>query len=276
MKRVIIPTDFSDNAWKAMCYAAMLYHDIPVKYIILNNYSIPYDGSEVGLPTNFGPMQEESEAGLEKILAAFKDLDHHDETEFETISNYGPVHATIAKMEDEPESHVIVMGTRGANSLADHVLGTTTAGVMENINSPVVAVPLNANLTEPKQIALAVDDRGVDNLGEIRPLTDLARKHGSTISIINIHQPAEEVVLEKDGPERFVIDHYLEGIDHKYYSIDGEFTEDKIMQFAHGMDIDLITLIHRERGFWKSLFHSSLTKRMAYHSDVPLLVLNDK
>lgn len=257
-----------------MCYAAQLYHDIPVKYYLLNNFSAPYDPVEAGITSYFEPLQKASEEGLAKVLKDFKELDHHDQTEFKCMSNYGPVHATIETIENsEDEDHIVVMGTRGATGMAELFLGTTTVGIIQNIKSPVIAVPYNAVLKSPSEIMLAIDQQGVDNLGELRPMIELAEKHSSTVSIVNIHQPEKALTLEKDSPEEFVIDHYLDDIEHNYYSIDGDYTEDKIMQFAHGMEIDLISIIHRERTFWQRLFHDSLTKRLAYHTDVPLLVL---
>lgn len=276
MKRVLLPTDFSDNAWKAMCYAAQLYHEIPCKFYILNNYSAPYDPIESGVANYFEPLEKESEAGLEKVLKQFKELDHHPSSEFVTMTNFGPIHATISHLEEtEDESHIVVMGTRGASGPGELFLGTTTVGVISNVKSPVIAVPQNAILEEPKEIMLAIDQRGVDHLNEVRPLIDLAKAHHSVVSVVNIHEVEKEVVLDKNSPEEFVIDHYLEGLEHAYYSLDGEYTEDKLMDFAHGMKINLITVIHRDQGFWKNLFHSSLTKRIAYHTDIPLLVLND-
>ncbi|MCG8573385.1 MAG: universal stress protein [Flavobacteriales bacterium] len=277
MKRVILPTDFSDNAWKAMCYAAQLFRTAPTKFVILNNYHAPYQASEVGVNAYFEPMIKASEEGLEEVLANFRDLEHHPESEFETVSNFGPLTATIQNMEaKEDESHFVVMGTTGASGLKEIFLGSTTASVIEGINSPVVCVPNEATLGQPKELMLAIDDEGVDNLAEIRPLLNLAKDHEAKISVLNVHQENKEVVLDRDATERFVLDHYMEGIGHSYYSVDGEYIEDKIMQFAHGMDIDLICLLKRERGFWKNLFHHSMTKSMVYHSDVPLLILRDK
>jgi nucleotide-binding universal stress UspA family protein len=277
MKRVLLPTDFSDNAWKAMCYAAQLYSETPVKYYILNNYSAPYDPVEAGIISYFEPLKKTSQEGLNKIEQRFKDLDHHPATEFETVSTYGPVHATIQSFEDkEPEPHIVVMGTKGASGLAELFLGTTTVGVIRNIKSPVIAVPASAKLEEPKIIMLAIDSTGVDRLAEIRPLIEVAQNHDARIAVVNVHVPEAELVLEKDAPEEYVLDHYLEKIPHSYHSIDGEYVEDRITQFAGRIGADMIALIHRDRGFWRNLFHASMANRLAYHSDIPLFILKDK
>jgi len=277
MKRVLLPTDFSDNSWKAMCYAAQLYNNTPVMFYILNNYSAPYDPIEAGIISYFEPLKKSSEEGLKKIEARFRDLDHHPETEFKTFSTYGPIHATIQSFEKkEPESYIVVMGTQGASGLGELLLGTTTVGVVQNVKSPVITVPASATLEAPKNILLAIDNKGIGRLGEIRPLLKLAKAHSAKIAVLNVHVPETELVLDKDSPEEYVLDHYLADIEHSYHSVDGEYIEDKISQFANRMGADIIALVHRDRGFWRNLFHSSMTNRLAYHSDLPLFILKDK
>lgn len=277
MKNIIIPTDFTDNSWKAACYAAQLFHGHPVKYFLINNYSAPYSHAETGMIAGLAPLREESETALEAFLNRFKDLDHHEQTVFETQSNFGPVYGTIESIENEAlGSTITVMGTKGANSLTEYLLGTTAAGVIQNVKSPVITVPSTADLKTPKEIALAIDEKGLDNLHEVRPLNDIAKLHSSKVFVININQSGKEAVLTDDSPEEYVIDHYLEGIEHEYKTIEGEYIEDKILDFAHQNNMDMLAVVRRDRGFWGSLFHNSLSKRLAYHSAIPLLVLNDQ
>ena len=51
--------------------------------------------------------------------------------------------------------------------------------------------------------------------------------------------------------------------------------EDSILDFIKLHRIDLLAVAKHKRGFWDSLFHSSLTKKLAMHINIPLLVLHD-
>jgi nucleotide-binding universal stress UspA family protein len=55
----------------------------------------------------------------------------------------------------------------------------------------------------------------------------------------------------------------------------GDYKEDLLTQFAERNGVDLIAMIKRDRGFWKNLFHRSLTKSMSFYCDKPLLILRD-
>jgi hypothetical protein len=36
-----------------------------------------------------------------------------------------------------------------------------------------------------------------------------------------------------------------------------------------------LVMERKERGFWKDLFHTSMTRKMAVYSEVPMLVLHE-
>ena len=39
MKKILLPTDFSDNAWNAIVYALKLYKNQKCKFVLLNTYT---------------------------------------------------------------------------------------------------------------------------------------------------------------------------------------------------------------------------------------------
>lgn len=272
MKTIILPTDFSDNAWKAMCYAADLYHGSPCKFVLLNTYSFPYQYIEGGIVPNVDALGEDSRADLDKALTSFKDLDHHPDSEFVVISKCNSIVNAIKEIEEvTPENTIIVMGTRGLTGIGELLFGTMTTSVIEHAASPVLCVPDSANLKTPERIGLAVDNEGLDHLNEIKPLLDIAKEWKSNITVIHILE--EEKILEPESKERIVIDHFLENIEHNYKTLPGKFKEDELTQFAKTNSIDLITMMKKDKGFLRNLFHTSSTKNMAKYTDIPLLIL---
>jgi nucleotide-binding universal stress UspA family protein len=51
--------------------------------------------------------------------------------------------------------------------------------------------------------------------------------------------------------------------------------EDSILDFIKLHRINLLAVAKHKRGFWDSLFHASLTKKLAMHIHIPLLVVHD-
>lgn len=174
MKHIILPSDFSGNAWKAMSYAANLYHDTPCKFHIINTYSLPTAFAGTGgvvLPADPVPLSQNSEKKLEKLLKQFKDLEHHNLSEFELKSTYGSVTVALQILEEGLESTpVIVMGTKGAAGLGKFFFGAIAADVIKKCNSPVICVPDLADLGTPKHIMFAMDDLIISSQNEVQPL----------------------------------------------------------------------------------------------------------
>ena len=277
MTHIILPSDFSDNAWKAMSYAANLYHNTPCKFHILNTYSLntAYAGTG-GVYIEIDPefASKESEKQLAHLLEQFKDLDHHKLSEFETKSNYGAVIVAIQNLEEELDSTpIIIMGTRGAFGVGKYFFGTTASSAIKRCVSPVICVPKQANLGTPKSILFAMDDLIISSKNEIEPLIELAQQWDSKIA--TIHVAGSEKETTDKTTEEIVSEHYLNQIEHTYKTIPGDNIEDELMRFAKANEIDLIALIKRDQGFWNNFFQTSLAESMSFYSQIPLLVLKE-
>lgn len=276
MKQIILPTDFSENAWKAMCYAAELYHDVPCKFYILNTYALSSVYPENGAVVPDKSSGIESEEKLEGLLLQFKDLDHHDLTEFETKSSHGALIDALIDLEDEVGSpKVIVMGTRGVTGLGDFIFGSMTTTAINKCSSPIICVPNVAELSSPNNVLFAIDDLLISSKSEVNTLIEIANNWNSDVTTIHVDENKSNE-SEKSIKE-IVSGHYLKGVRHSFYkTIVGSNVEDEITSYAKENEIDLIALIKRDKGFWQSFFQSSLTKNMALYSKFPLLVLREQ
>lgn len=274
MKQIILPSDFSDNAWKAMSYAADLYHNTPCKFHIINTYSYPAQMAEAGGVHIILPLQKDSEKQLQELLKQFKDLDHHVNSEFETKSISGSLINTIVKIEDSAENNsMIVMGTRGASGIGKLFFGSMTASVIKKCTSPVICVPNHASLDTPKNIMLALDDLLISSQNEIQPLLELAQNWESKIDIVHINE--SKLRTDKKASEKIVTEQYMKQFEHKYHELFGTDIEDELTYFAKTNEVGLITLIKRNKGFWENLFQTSLSLNMAFYSKIPLLILRE-
>lgn len=275
MKNVILPTDFSDNAWKAMCYAAQLYHKQPINYHVLHTVLVPYSQLEAGLVQDVSVMLNEAEEELNRIVTRFKELDHHNQSEFKVICRFAALADVISMIEEELGGETtIVMGTKGVTGAAELFLGTMSSHVVAHSKSHVVVVPSAALLKAPERMMFAIDDQGINRKEEVEPLIQLALDHKAFLKIVNVPSAAENI-LEFGGAEQTALSQFFMGINHGYYSLDGEYKEDELIRFAESNDIHLLVMIKRKRGFWENLFHHSLTKSMVFHSDLPIFILKE-
>jgi len=49
--------------------------------------------------------------------------------------------------------------------------------------------------------------------------------------------------------------------------------EDSLQEYIRENQIDILAMITYPRSFWNRIFHPSITKRMSYHTQIPLLAI---
>ena len=127
--KILLPTDFSKNAWHAITYALELYKNEPCNFYILNVFSAT--GNIIDSLINMEPGSDlyetaklDSENGLAKVLdmLTFKENNntkHH----FEIISTFNNTVEAIKNSVEEKDIDIIVMGTKGKTASKTKIFG---------------------------------------------------------------------------------------------------------------------------------------------------------
>jgi nucleotide-binding universal stress UspA family protein len=61
----------------------------------------------------------------------------------------------------------------------------------------------------------------------------------------------------------------------EFYFLGLENVDEAINQFAHDKKVELIIVIHKGQKLFSKLFVKSHTKKLAYHSSIPVLALHE-
>ena len=167
MKKVLLSTDFSENAQHAIDYALLLFGKEEVSYYLMNSYCLMHNIPETLISLE-DILHEQSEKGLKNNLGQI--LDRHHEIKIDTISAYGDPSVTIKKTVKVRSIVLVVLGSRGSKALAGAVYGSTTSELVNRIAQPMLIVPLYSNTEIPKQIVFATDLVQVEDLTALEPM----------------------------------------------------------------------------------------------------------
>ena len=275
MKTVIIPTDFSDTAWKAASYAANLYHKTPCHFVLLTAYDIPQIALESPDPGMMTTKARESHRAMADFLEQFTQFEHHADSKFDIISRFGKASDIISAQVEQTNADVVVMGTNGIGERVGAFLGTTASATIRKAECPVLCIPGGIDLQEPRHIMFSTDYKHVDELSALDEFRAIARDHQSKVSIVNIRATQKAAVSVEEGMEGLVLHDYLDDVDHEYFDRAGDAPEQAILDFAHQREVDLIVMLKRDRNFFERLIHSSVSRQVALHTDLPLLILKE-
>ncbi len=153
MKNILVPTDFSDNAYSALYYATRLFKNEPCRFLILNTLD-----PDPAIISGHGDSQliNESKEKLTEILHSIvRDTEDYDHS-FESISTTEKLLETIEKTVKDKGIDLIVMGTKGATGAKGFFIGSTTSNVIQKIKCcPVLAVPDEFNFEEPLKATIS-------------------------------------------------------------------------------------------------------------------------
>jgi len=269
MAHVLIPTDLSPNALNAAVYAIHLYGEEGNTFLLVNTYGLPITLEEPSTMT-MEVLALASTEGLERFAAQLRDALPDHAPEIMVHSRPGDLADVLMELESSsPAPDLVVMGTQGHSGLERILVGGNTAAVIKNLRTPILAVPEQARYTAPRRIVLA-DDGGPVVKATMKVLLDIARWSKAEVRIVHV---VPEERTSEDDLSASGYDVLLGAIPHTYHSVSGDNVMVALHDLAHQSDADLVVVLHRHRGIFEQLFHRSMSTRLAMHTHIPMLVL---
>jgi nucleotide-binding universal stress UspA family protein len=274
MKTILVPTDFSENATQALNYAAALATHFGGKLIIAHIINLPVTSGNSGLVLPPDPQLEgDYEKELNNLALKLR-LQNNAAFEIEVICQYGFFLASLNDLVKSCGVDLVVMGTQGATNFLDKLIGTNTASFIKMAACPVLAIPAGAKFNGIKNIAYASDFESEEQVF-LEQLFSLADPLNAEVSIINILTERHLNIFSDNQVVRDIMHRFTD----KHYSI-AQIQEDDVVEgiqkFVEDVEADVLAVSIHARGVLEDLFHSSISKKLLYHSTLPLLSLPEK
>lgn len=265
-KKILVPIDFSECSVNALKYAIQLAEKFQAfELILLHAYTVRVAYGEMA----FATMDQADEIveefnELEKQVKALKQI------RYKTLTINGELITAIKQTRQEENIELIVMGTQGANTLDREILGTNAYNVVSEAGIPTLIIPQNATFHQIKNIALGSDYKSI-NRETLEPLKQLNNLFGSKIHIIHISDKEQLEISEAEQAKKF--EQYLKNTQHSYHFMINDDVEAGITTYINTHNIDMLALIPRKHNFFQLLYGSSESKKMIFHTKIPLLAI---
>lgn len=276
MKRLLVPTDFSDNARHAMRVAAQLAARTGAQLELLHvntamTYAPPLPEYYGGELYDFGEYYENAVRELREMKNELAKHDASAQLSVETRVEEGFLYAALRRAAREDEVDVIVMGTKGASGVSEFFIGSNTEKTIRTAPCPVLAVPVNSGDFNPRTVVLPTTLRP-DQAAVFSLLAQWQRFFPIKIKVLYINNPAE---LEDDAEIDQAVQEFgrKAGLQHLETFVCGNtFNEEiAILEFAQKEKADLIAMATHQRQGLSHLLFGSLTEDTANHSSIPVL-----
>jgi len=280
MKKIVLPTDFSDNALNAINYALQLFKNDVCTFYLLNTYTPMIYTYEYQINADQHMMEavdlvkKTSQTKLDKLLISLKNKYNNPKHTFTTVSSFSVLSDEVVEFTDKHNIDLVVMGTKGASKAREVLFGSNTIHVIKKAKCPVLAIPENFDFEAPKEILFPTDYKVNFRSTNLALLSKLANMFNPRINILhtfNDNELSEDQVKNKQA-----LDNYFSTTAHLFHNVSNQKLTDAIEKFQLRAKINLLVMINARHSFFEKLFSKSAIHEIALHLNIPLLVIPAK
>jgi nucleotide-binding universal stress UspA family protein len=277
MKKILLPTDFSENSRNAVQYALELFKNQTCHFILLNTFTpvaVPVEvmGSGAGHFELNEALKTNSETGLTTMREMLETDFPNPKHTFSQISAFNMLVNEIEMLYDKGAMDLVVMGTQGASGLKEVFFGSNTVHVLKHTKCPMLIVPSDYKFDTLTQIAFPSDFKHYCDAKELSYLKQFADLYKASIRIIHIN---ESLRLNQNQDNNVnTLKQYLKGYDHSFHWIPEYVSkENAILEAVDELDVDMLVMIHYSHSFLASLLREPVIKKITFHVKIPFLVI---
>jgi len=270
MKKILFPTDFSPTARNAFDYAVQLADDLGGVIDLMSIYHLPISDAGSVPPDYIDQMLQDKRNQVQEQLREFTKGASR-KLIGKCRADYGLFIAQeITDAARYSEYDLIIMGTKGEHNRMEKMLGSVTTNVMMQAPCPVLAVPEEAIYKGIHELAYATDFQPSDQLA-IDELTLFADRMKANIHFVHVETkvPVSNNV-EDYFPGGVVPDGFTD-----FTIVNNNSITEGLDNYVKANEIDVLALFIPKRRLWERLFHSSVSKKVALHTKVPILVFHE-
>ncbi|MBY0066117.1 MULTISPECIES: universal stress protein [Empedobacter] len=276
MKKILFPTDFSETANNAFLYALNLAKSIDAQVYVLHVYELPmitgslsagliqnvYETVELGSFDNF----KDNIPQLRQI-AVENDLN---EIPIKFILEEGNFLYILREIIGEESVDFVVMGTDGNSGIEKMLFGSNTINAITSMKVPILSIPHGMSFKGFKNIGFTTvfDQKDKDAL---KYLIEIANRHHAKIHCMHVSKDGKfNEQAMKDWQDQFAGDPIVFEVYHDADPVNA------VLDFIKEKQIDLLTVVSRNKGFFDKIFSPGFTKKIANKNITPLFVFHEQ
>lgn len=276
--KILVPFDFSACAENALRFAIRLSDKIDANLLVLNVAAFDANGMEnpTIVLSAVNELKGQLKTRIKKaITKATKSVRPSIDTNplIQTNVEIGKIEATICDQAIINQSDYIVIGTQGENSTLDKYLGSVASNILNNAPCPVIVVPKNAELKTEMAMAYATDFSDATPF-EIWKAVKFFKPFQPQIKCVHFN----EKQVDNQDKIKELESYFSESapdLNITFYSLPVKDKVKDMNDFIRNNKINMLVMYKPKRNFFDLLFHKSYTKKMAMHTNIPLMVLKE-
>ncbi|MES2748601.1 MAG: universal stress protein [Bacteroidota bacterium] len=270
MKKILVPTDFSDHAYYALKVASQIAKKNGGEIVLLHMLELPNQaGDALGSGHALPEIMLFKNSAINKLEELMDDptLDGIPVSE---IIQFELAFDGILKVSEKNNIDLVVMGSHGASGFKEMFIGSNAEKVVRNSEVPVLIIKKDAGEFNVNKFVFAADFS--DEIKKpFAKVVDFANKFGAELELAMINTPSSfkptHIALDimKKFVSNFDISNYTINI---YNDVN---VENGILNFSNHINADLIGVSTHGRKGIAHFFNGSISEDLVNHSKRPVV-----
>ncbi|TRW21868.1 universal stress protein [Flavobacterium zepuense] len=271
MKKILVPTDFSDHAEYALKVAAQIARENDGEIVLIHLVELPGQEGDAVTPSAEIP---EIAFFLQKAHERFEEVKSADYLEGLTVSEallFDKAFEGIKKAAKKHNVDLIVMGSHGASGFHEMFIGSNTEKVVRTSDIPVLVIKKEESDFNPEKFVFASDFSN-EIKKPFAQVVDFANSFKSKLHLVYINTPND--FKSTHAAEKLIHD-FVAGFTiangysaHVYNDVN---VEKGILHFANSINADLMGMCTHGRQGLAHFFNGSISEDLVNHAVRPVV-----
>lgn len=278
MRKVLIPTDFSENAMNAIKYAMELFKYERSEFTIMHAFADEVYENNLEMSRELfeeykEKVKESSDKELQQVLSEMLEISPNPRHEYNFISVFGSLVDEANDFVDKENIDVLVMGTKGETDDRNLTFGSNTLQVIKYVKCPVLAIPSTFHDVHTKRILFPTDYLLPFQRREIKLLSTIAKNYAATINFLYISDFKKMSFRQLDN--KSLIECYLVDNNTAFYTEAGTDITKGVNEFIKKHNADMLVMVNTRRSYLENVLYTSTIQKMGLNVQIPFLVLQN-
>lgn len=270
MKKILVPTDFSEEAENALKVAAQIAKTHDSEIFLMHMLEIPM--TETDTVSSHADVPEVM-FFMKMAHQKFEEIMGNDYLNGLTVHEIVKIDGSFATISDICKEHdisLITMGSHGASGIKEMFVGSNAEKAVRYSEVPVLVIKNNDENFCVNDIVFASDFKN-DNKETYLQATNFATAFGAKLHLLMVNTPSNFTITKKANSR---IQDFIEDYNFKNYSINiynDESVEKGVLNFSEHIDADLIGISTHGRQGIAHFLNGSISEDLVNHASRPVV-----
>ncbi|NJX16285.1 universal stress protein [Tamlana crocina] len=278
MKRVLLPTDFSENSISAINYAMVLLKSEPCDFFVFNvQKASSYITDDMMIvsadSTVYRTLIDSSKKSVEKLIGDLKTNFANPKHTFHSLVDYDNFIDAINQVVKEHDIDFIIMGTKGASGIEKMIFGSNTARVIQQSNVPVLAIPKNVSFSNLDRLVFLTSNLKQLDAKSLQVLKYLVDKNHTDVKFLSTGSMAEKA--EPKAHLASFLELHFPNAEHDFLAANDKSLYHVVHDYTETHAIKWLCMVGKHHSFIERLFSGHPIENLAFKIHHPFLVLHN-